>query len=213
MLEYRQIKCYTSDKGGDMQSISEKILVEAKRQPEGYAFSAKSLQHLGERAAIDQALSRLCRERSLFRVTRGYYVVPSETRFGRHLPPIERVVASITEQEGEVFARGGAAAANVLGMTTQVPVRMIYVTSGTSRKLDFSGIKVELRNAPRWQLVNAGKPSGELVRALEWIGPEHADEAVRSFSEREPGIVMEAARFARLLPAWLAKTIVEAAHA
>lgn len=67
-------------------------------------------------------------------------------------------------------SKRGAAAANVLGMTTQVPVGMIYVTSAASRELDFSGIKVELRNPPKWQFVNAGKPLGDLVGLLSGKG-------------------------------------------
>ena len=196
-----------------MLAIAQKILFEAGQKPEGYALSAKSLQHLGERAAIDQALSRLAHSGSLVRIARGYYVLPIDTRFGRRLPSIEHVVSSIMEQEGELFAKSGAAAANALGLTTQVPVRIVYVTSGSNRELDFGGLKVELRHAPRWQLVNVGKPSGDLVRALEWIGPEHAGEAARSFSKRDPDAVKDAAQCARLLPAWLAKTVTEAALA
>ena len=57
-------------------------------------------------------------------------------------------------------------AAYVMGLTTQVPVKCIYLTSGPSRTLTLSRGRIELRHAPPWQLVLAGRRAGEAVRAL-----------------------------------------------
>ena len=63
-------------------TIAETILAEAKTLPEGALISAKELLHLGNRAAIDQALSRLGRSMKLMRVGHGLYVRPVQSRFG-----------------------------------------------------------------------------------------------------------------------------------
>lgn len=42
-----------------MQRLTSQILSYAEQLPEGTALSAKSLLHLGNRAAVDRALSRL----------------------------------------------------------------------------------------------------------------------------------------------------------
>jgi hypothetical protein len=60
-------------------------------------------------------------------------------------------------------------------LTTQVPVRSVYLTSGRSRKMHLGKQVVELRHAPRWQLALANRPAGEAVRALAWLGPERAE--------------------------------------
>ena len=59
-----------------------------------------------------------------------------------------------------------------LGLTTQVPVRSVYLTSWRSRKMHLCEQVVELRHAPRWQLAPANRPAGQAVRALACLGPE-----------------------------------------
>ncbi len=104
---------------------------------------AKQLLHLGSRAAVDQALSRLVGRRKIVRVARGFYALPVSTRFGDMAPGFERVIAAIARQKGERIAPFGAAAANAMGLTTQVPLRCAYLTSGRSRRLNLSGEKGE----------------------------------------------------------------------
>ena len=108
------------------------------------------------------------------RAGRGAYVRPIETRFGVRAPSAEKVVEAIASLRGETVVSHGAAAANALGLTTQVPVRVVYLTSGRSRHLKLGAQVVELKHAPGWQLIKAGQPAGEAVRALAWLGPAHA---------------------------------------
>src|SRR5205814_759502 len=109
------------------------ILSYAERLPEGAHLMAKELLHLGKRAAVDQALSRLVSRGKLLRASRGIYVRPIESRFGTHAPAVSKVINAIAEQKGETVVASGATAANSLGLTTQVPVREVYLTSGRSR--------------------------------------------------------------------------------
>lgn len=132
---------------------------------------AKSLLHLGTRAAVDQALSRLTKRGQLIRAGRGVYLRPIASRFGPRTPSVEQAVEALASQKGEVIVSSGAAAANALGLTTQVPVRSVYLTSGRSRKMHLGKQVVELRHAPRWQLALANRPAGAAVRALAWLGP------------------------------------------
>ena len=91
----------------------------------------------------------------------------------RYVAPLaESVVASLEEKTGERIVPGPAAAANRLGLTTQVPVRMIYHTEGRSRRLRLGKLEVELRNAPRWHVVLGDSPAGVAARALAWVEGE-----------------------------------------
>ena len=119
-----------------------------------------------------QALSRLARKGELIRVCQGVYVRPIQTRFGPRTPSIDKVLASLSALWGETIVPCGGMAANALGLTTQVPVRQVHLTSGPNRKLKLGGLVVELRHAPRWQLVAPHRPAGDAVRALAWLGPE-----------------------------------------
>lgn len=148
-----------------MRRRTEQILSHAEGLPEGAPIAAKSLLHLGNRAAVDQALSRLAERGRLMRAGRGVYLRPISGRFGVPAPSVEKTVQALAAQRGEVIVSNGAAAANALGLTTQVPVRSVYLTSGRSRAMNLGQQVVELRHAPMWQLALADRPAGQAVRA------------------------------------------------
>lgn len=196
-----------------MQHLSEQILAYAERLPEGTPLAAKSLLHLGNRAGVDQALSRLAGRGQLIRAGRGVYLHPIKSRFGMRTPSVEQAVEALAAQRGEIIVPNGAAAANALGLTTQVPVRSVYLTSGRSRTMTLGKQLVELRHAPRWQLALADRPAGQAVRALAWLGPEKAETALKTLkgnlSQTAFGELVAAAP---QFPTWLARSVGKAAH-
>jgi len=98
----------------------------------------------------------------------------------------------VTQQE-QVIGSTGAAAANALGLTVQVPVHSVHLPSGRSRKMYLGKLVVELRHAPRWQL------------ALAWLGPEMADAALKTPKRKmPPGAFGELVAAAPQLLTWLA---------
>ena len=197
-----------------MSRLTEEILKSANGLAEGEVILPKEFLHLGTRAAIDQALSRLARAGALMRITRGAYVAPLAGRFGRRPPAVEQVVRSFAAKNGEVIAESGAAAANALGLTTQVPVREVFVTTGPSRRFRLGNRTVELRRAPGWQLALGKSAAGSAVRALEWLGPAHAREGLAALRHRLPPGEWRSLVAARAaLPAWMAQMIGEASVA
>lgn len=194
-----------------MKTLSETIMEHVARLPKAAVIRAEDLSHLGSRTAINRALARLAKQEALLRVYRGVYVRLFESRFGKYSPPIDLVVRNIAQITGETVAPHGAAVANGLRLTTQVPMRTIYITSGRSRWLKFGGkLKVELRHVPRWQIAMGTRKAGDALRAVAWIGPEHSAKALRkiksSFSRQELQ-EMIAAR-PKQLP-WLARQVAE----
>lgn len=196
-----------------MQRLSEQILAHAERLPEGTPLTAKSLLHFGSRAGVDQALSRLAERGQLIRAGRGLYLRPVTSRFGTHAPSVEKAVEALAAQRGEVIVPNGAAAANAFGLTSQVPVRSVYLTSGRSRTMNLGKQLVELRHAPRWQLTLAGGLAGQAVRALAWLGPEKADAALKVLKRKLPPTEFgELVAAAPQFPTWLAKSVGKAAY-
>lgn len=196
-----------------MQRLTEQILAHAKGLPEGTPVAAKSLLHLGDRGAVDQALSRLAERGQLLRAGRGVYLLPITSRFGVRAPSVERAVEAIAAQRGEIIVSSGVAAANRLGLSTQVPARSVYLTSGRSRKMRLGKQIVELRHAPRWQLALAQRPVGEAIRALAWLGPDRAEGALRTLKGRlPPSAFNELVAAAPQLPTWLARSVGKVAH-
>jgi hypothetical protein len=188
--------------------LTQQILAHASALPEGAPLKAKGLMQLGTRAAIDQTLSRLSRAGKLMRSGRGSYVLPIESRFGTRAPSPEKVVAESARLRGETIAPHGAASANRLGLTTQVPMRTAYLTSGPSRNLKLGAQSIELKHVPPWQLLNADRESGEVLRALAWSGRPHAREALVQLKPKLTSQVREElVASTSSLPDWLAETI------
>ena len=196
-----------------MERLSETILRYARAQPEGTPLLAKGLLHLGNRAAVDQALSRLAGRGELLRAGRGVYVLPVESRFGRRAPSAEKTIEGLAVACGERIANSGAMAAHVLGLTTQVPVKRVFLTSGSSRTLTLGCERIELRHAPEWQLALAGKRAGEAVRALAWVGRDKAVAVTgvlrRRLSDDER---RELGSVSAQMPGWLAGPVSAVAH-
>ena len=196
-----------------MEKLSEAILHYARNRPEGVPVSAKGLLHLGRRSAVDQALSRLARRGQLMRAGRGLYVLPVKSRFGSRAPSLQKTVEALAAQRGEQIASSGAMAANALGLTTQVPVRSVFLTSGRNRKLKLGRQEIELRHAPSWQLVLNGRRAGDAVRALAWLGPENAEMALETIGQSlSPDERAELGRVSAQMPGWLAGPVSRLAH-
>jgi Family of unknown function (DUF6088) len=135
-------------------------------------------------------------------------VRPVETRFGARAPSVPAVLEALAATTGETIAVHGAAAANSLGLTTQVPVRQVYLTSGPSRRLHFGAQTVELQHAPRWQLSLAGRPAGDAIRALAWLGQGQSRAMTSKLGRALSAQTLKELSAARgRLPTWMAQQI------
>lgn len=162
-----------------MSRLPERIMEYAEARPEATPLCSTALLHLGTRSAVDQALSRLTRSGRLMRICQGIYMRPIETRFGIRAPSVYKALAALSALWGETIVPHGGSAANRLGLTLQNPVREIYLTSGRSRRLCFGEHHtVELRHAPRWQLISPYRKAGDIIRALAWLGPEEVEDGL-----------------------------------
>lgn len=189
-------------------TLPKSILLHARSLSEGGVLSPKEFLHLGSRVAVDQAFSRLVKAGKLLRVARGTYVVPVSSRFGTRAPAPEKVVKAMAEQSGEIVVPHGANAANALGLTQQVPIREVYLTSGRTLNLKLGRSQVLVKHVPRWMLALGTGPAGAAVRALAWMGPTHADESLATLRRTLPRTEWLALASARAaLPSWMAQAI------
>ncbi len=121
---------------------------------------------------------------------------------------MEKLIEALAIARGEVIAAHGAAAANAFGLTTQVPVRSVFLTSGRCRTVTLGEQRVELRYAPAWQLMLPGHPAGDAIRGLAWLGEERAAEALPHLRRRlSPSALAQLAEMRPGVPTWLAAQI------
>lgn len=191
-----------------MRGLPKRIMEHVEALPEAAPLCPGALLHLANRASVDQALSRLSRSGKLVRISHGVYMRPIKTRFGTRNPSIGKVITALSELWGETIVPCGGAAANRLGLTTQNPIRMVYLTSGPNRRLRFGSHSVDLRHTPRWQLAAPYRKAGEVIRALAWLGPAEVEESLDAVLPKLSTDELDELASARaIMPDWLAQAL------
>lgn len=147
------------------------IMEHAEGLPEATPLCLDALCHLGNPNVVDQELQRLAQSGRLMRICEEVCMRPIKTRFGLQAPRLSKALKALAALWEETIVPCGGVVANYLGLTTQNPVRDIYFTSGSDRQLYFCSSVVALRHAPSWQLVAPHRKAGDVVHALEWLGP------------------------------------------
>ena len=162
-----------------MITVADKILARAKRRGAGWVFSAKHMSDVGARAATDQALGRLVADGSIRRLARGLYDLPQvHPILGLLSPNPDAVAAAAAEQVGHRLQISPARAANALGLSSQVPAKMVYLTDGSSRKIKVGQQVIYLKHAGPRALLGAGTKAGVALQALRAVGKDHVSPGV-----------------------------------
>src|SRR3990167_3653536 len=145
--------------------------------PEGKTFSSSALRLFATTENIRQILNRLIKAGEIKRVARGVYVKPKHSRIvGEILPSAIEIAAALTKSTGEIIIIQGAEAARILQLTTQVPMKLIFYTSGNTRILKFNNTNVKLNHVNPSRLIAAGTTPGLVISALTYLGRENVTE-------------------------------------
>ena len=181
----------------------------------GGVFTPHDFLDMAARAAVDQALSRLVQKGQLRRLARGLYDFPKvHPALGQLAPTPDVVAQALARGTGSRLQIDGVRAANVLGLSTQVPAKHRYLTDGPSRRVVLGKRVVDVRHASPKHLIAPGSAAGTVVQALRHMGPARAAEvaqiAARHLSTRDRTTLASSALQA---PAWMGPTLVAIAHA
>jgi Family of unknown function (DUF6088) len=159
-----------------MTSLADTIIKRIRAKGRGLVYTPKDFLDLGNRGAVDKALSRLVQKGVIRRLTRGIYDYPKiSSKLGALSPSSEALAKTLADRTNSQLQITGAHAANALGLTTQVPARVVYLTSGKSMRLRLGNQMIELRHASPRSMAGAGTPIGTIIQALKHIGSDNID--------------------------------------
>ena len=145
-----------------------------RRSKLGTVFTPALFASLGGRAAIDKALQRLVARGELRRLSRGLYDKPRQhPLLGTLWPTVDAVVAALSGKDRLRLQPTGAYAANLLGLSDQVPARVEFLTDGTSRTVKAGPMQIVLKRTTPRQMAAAGRTSGLLIQAWRSLDPDH----------------------------------------
>jgi hypothetical protein len=162
-----------------MYSIADKVLRRIRARGTGYVFTPGAFSDLGPNTAVRQALSRLVRRGKIRRLDHGIYDYPRvSSRLGSLSPEPDAVARVLAKRSGTRLQVSGVTAANILGLSTQVPGKLVYYTDGPSRRVRVGNQVISFRHAAPRYLRSAGRMTGTVLQALRHLGPKGVDQKV-----------------------------------
>lgn len=191
--------------GKHSTSITTQIQERVLAGEPGRVFSPRDFLDLSSRDAIDHALSRLCADGSLRKVARGLYALPQRhPLFGELSVTSDAIAKALAGRDALRLQPAGAYAANQLGLTEQVPMKLLYLTDGPSRLIQVDGREIVLKKTTPRNMETAGRISGTVIQALRWLGKEAVNDQVidklrRRLSADDLAVLRQDAPLA---PAW-----------
>ncbi len=157
-------------------ALTDDILRRVRGKGRGYVFTVRDLDDLGSRAGVDQALARLARAAMIRRLDRGVYDFPNlHPVVGPMWPSAHAVAEAVARRTGSNLKGSGAFAANLLGLSTQVPAQTTYLTDGPSRSVHIGRLVVDIQHADRVDMLLPGTLAGLVITALRFLGRDVVD--------------------------------------
>ena len=188
------------------QTIDNKVVSRIYGKKRGWVFTPINFLDLGSRMAVDQALGRLTKSGTIRRLSRGLYDYPvKHPDFGDLPPNYDRIAQALVGRDNLKIQPSGAYAANLLGLTEQVPAKIVFLTDGPNRKVQVGKRTIILKRTTPRNMATAGRISGLVIQALRYLKRGNIDSAVvmklkRRLSDDDKSTLMNDIRYA---PAWI----------
>ena len=157
-----------------MQTMRDQIVARIDRLGAGKAFSAKDFLDIASRTTIDVTLASLTSAGKLRRVRRGLYDMPkvNPALGGTLSPDIDEAARAIARRQRWKIVPEGAWAANLLGLSTQVPSKIIYLTDGPNNEVPIGRRTIQFKHARPKALAGLEGKFALVVQALRHIGKD-----------------------------------------
>jgi hypothetical protein len=197
------------------QSIDSTILKSITRRGRGLVFVPADFLEFGSREAVDIVLHRLCRKGTIRRLARGVYDYPKQhSSLGILQPNAETVARAMAGRDHTRLLPAGACAANLLGLSEQVPAKAVFLTDGPSRTVTIGPMTIQLRHTTPRNMAAAGRLSGLLIQALRELGKDHVTDGRRSQLRKSLPQTerRELLKDIKLAPAWMHPILRELAE-
>lgn len=127
----------------------------------------------GNEKVVSRALSAEEKKGNVVRLANGVYLRPKNTRFGIVYPSVDEMVKAIANRDKAKVQPCGMTALNILGLSTQVPTKYTYLTSGSSRKLRLGNRQIELKRSVPKNFAFKTMLGALLMQALKSLGEKN----------------------------------------
>lgn len=197
-----------------MQSTHNQIYNKITRHKRGRLISPSEFIDIGSASAVNMALSRLEKEQIIERIAQGIYLYPKkDPLFGNLYPSTEEIASYIAKRDHARIIPTGVAALQKLGLSTQVPMNLVYLTDGAPRKIKIGKQSITFKPTTAKKLAIKGPVSSLVIQALEELGRTSLDDNLQlnilKLLKKET--VKNLEHDAKLAPSWIADILKKAA--
>jgi hypothetical protein len=166
--------CFKTIMAKHAQSTEKAILDRIRGHGRGWVFTPRHFLDLGNRPTITSALRRQTEAGTLRQLGRGLYDYPKQHAvLGSLAPTPESLAKAMAGRDRVRLQPSGAYAANLLGLSEQVPAKVVFLTDGPSRVVHVGPMVLELRRTTPRNMAAAGRSSGLVIQALRHLGEDH----------------------------------------
>ncbi|TXJ26040.1 MAG: hypothetical protein E6Q24_14235 [Chitinophagaceae bacterium] len=159
-------------------SIEESIMKRIESLPQGDLLLPADFSDLGSSEAVRLSLFRLEKQGVISRVAQGIYVRPKESSLlGKLMPTAEEVAEAIARRDRIRTVPTGSYALNALGLSTQVPTKIVLLTDGSPRIIRVGKRTINFKKTTPKNLLAKGKISRLVIQALKELGNGRQTEA------------------------------------
>ena len=138
------------------------------------AFFIDDFIAFGNSKTVAKALERLEKNGEISRVARGIYaILEQDSIIGELQPSAEKIAEAIRKRDKARIMPTGSLALNALGLSTQVPTNLVYLTDGSARTVDLGKRKIRFKKTAPKNLSAIGNISGLVIQALKEIGRDN----------------------------------------
>lgn len=193
--------------GKHSHSIGTLVINRITKNGRGWVFTPDHFCDLGSRNAVASALKRYKQSGQIRQLAFGLYDFPrTDKQLGELLPSIDAIVNALAGRDAIRLQPSGAYAANLLGLSTQVPVKVVYLTDGRSRTVRVGKQQIILKETTPRNMATAGRMSGVVIQALRYLGKDQVDDdVVRQLGNRlDDHARKQLMKDIRYAPAWIA---------
>jgi len=195
-----------------MSAVADKIIKRVRGKGRGWAFTPKDFLDLGTRASIDMALTRLVQADQIRRIGRGLYDYPRlHDKLGALTPDADSIAQAVATQSGDKLSASGAQSANRLGISTQVPAKASYATSGQTRVKTVAGRTIALKRSRAPILDGASPDANAVLQLLAHVGKANIDDDIihRLASQLDDRDFKALRKAQPLMPGWMSDAVLK----
>lgn len=172
-------------------------------------FFISDYADLGSAETIRKILHEATITGILEKAGHGIYIKPKVSRFGKVPVPLEKIAREIADRDKCEILPTGSTAANLIGLSTQVPMNLSYITTGSTRTIRIDDRKISFRHASPRNFAAKGRVIPLLIQGIREIGEANISgaeyEAISQFIDRQNDPYLE--EDLPLAPAWIQRII------